>query len=52
LNNWIKRRELIIKQKKGTRHIRGASIGSYQQLERELNTQFLEARKLGRIISG
>jgi hypothetical protein len=51
LRDWKKNKQKILQMKKGAMRARGQSHGKEPNLEFKLHSQFVEARRIGRIIS-
>jgi len=51
LREWKKQKQRILRMKKGVKGWRGISCGRESELEFKLHSRFVEARKIGRIIS-
>jgi hypothetical protein len=51
LREWKKQKQRILRMKKGAKRWRGVSCGREPELEFKLYSQFVEARKIRRIIS-
>jgi hypothetical protein len=51
LHRWIKSKQKILRQKKGSRRLRLSKVGHEPEMEKKLNLEFEAAREIGRQIS-